>query len=64
MKMFHLIVRWGLGAHGLIHLGEFVLNLIEGAWMSAIFTLIAASLMISGAAIDYQHCREEVEKDG
>ena len=64
MKMFHLIVRWGLGAHGLIHLGEFVLNLIEGAWMSAIFTLLAASLMISGATIDYQHCRREAEKDG
>ena len=62
--MFHRIGRWGLGIHGLIHLGEYVLNLVEGAWMSAIFTLIAAFLMISGAAIDYQHCRDEVEKDG
>ena len=29
MKNFHLIVRCGLGLHGIFHLVEFVLNLIE-----------------------------------
>jgi hypothetical protein len=55
VKLFHRIIRWGLGIHGAIHLIEFVLNLIEGAWMSAAFTLLAAFLMLSGALIDYQH---------
>tara|TARA_Y100000114_G_scaffold86323_1_gene79870 strand:+ start:1818 stop:1964 length:147 start_codon:yes stop_codon:yes gene_type:complete len=36
---------------------EFALNLIEGAWASAFFTLIAGGLMLSGALIDYQHHR-------
>ena len=52
---FHKIVRWGLGIHGLIHMIEFGLNLYEGAWMSAIFTLFAGLLMISGALIDASH---------
>jgi hypothetical protein len=55
MNVFHRIVRWGLGLHGAIHLIEFILNLLEGAWVSAFFTLIAALLMLSGAMIDYQH---------
>ena len=54
MRLFNLAVRWGLGVHGLIHLTEFVLNLYERAWISAVFTFIAAFLMISGALIDYQ----------
>ena len=58
MNTFHLIVRWGLGIHGVIHIVEFVLNLIEHAWMSAFFTLLAGALMISGALIDYQHHQE------
>jgi hypothetical protein len=52
---FHLFVRWGLGIHGIIHLTEFVLNIVEKAWASAFFTLLAAFLMLSGALIDYQH---------
>ena len=59
MKLFHKVVRWGLGIHGVIHLIEFTLNLIEGAWASALFTLIAASLMLAGAFIDYQHHIED-----
>ena len=55
MNTFHKIVRWGLGLHGSIHLIEFVLNLLEQAWTSAFFTLIAGGLMICGALIDYQH---------
>jgi hypothetical protein len=55
---FHRLVRWGLGIHGTIHIVEFVLNLYEGAWMSAIFTLLAGLLMISGALIDASHHSE------
>ena len=55
MKTLNLVVRWGLGIHGAIHMVEFILNLIEHAWMSAFFTLIAASLMLAGALIDSQH---------
>ena len=64
MNMFHLIVRWGLGVHGGIHLIEFILNLVEGAWMSAVFTLLAAFLMLSGAFIDYQHHKEDLYEKG
>ena len=63
MNLFHLIVRWGLGIHGAVHLIEFTLNLIEGAWISAAFTLLAASLMISGAFIDYQHHRSDSHEE-
>ncbi len=59
MKTFHLIVRWGLGIHGTIHIIEFVLNLIEQAWVSAFFTLFAGSLMLAGAFIDSQHHKED-----
>ena len=59
MNLFHLIVRWGLGIHGIVHLIEFLLNLIEGAWGSALFTLLAAFLMLSGAFIDHQHHNED-----
>ena len=55
---FHLLERWGLGIHGIIHVTEFVLNIVEKAWASAFFTLLAAVLMLSGALIDYQHHSE------
>tara|TARA_Y100001963_G_C6461899_1_gene300514 strand:- start:157 stop:342 length:186 start_codon:yes stop_codon:yes gene_type:complete len=61
MKTFHLIVRWGLGIHGAIHIIEFVLNLIEQAWASAFFTLFAGSLMLAGAFIDSQHHKEDLQ---
>jgi len=48
-------VRWGLGIHGAMHIIEFCLNLYEGAWISAIFTLLAGLLMICGALIDATH---------
>ena len=54
-QFFHKCVRWGLGIHGTIHIIEFGLNLYEGAWMSAVFTLFAGLLMISGALIDASH---------
>ena len=54
-QLFHKCVRWGLGIHGTIHIIEFGLNLYEGAWMSAAFTLFAGLLMISGALIDASH---------
>ena len=59
MNLFHLIVRWGLGIHGVVHIVEFVLNLFEQAWISAFFTLLAGSLMLAGAFIDSQHHSEE-----
>lgn len=55
MNTFHFIVRWGLGIHGAIHIFEFVLNILEQAWASAFFTLVAGSLMLAGAFIDFQH---------
>lgn len=54
MKLFHKVVSWGLGIHGVIHLIEFTLNLIEGAWISALFTLLASFLMLSGALMHQQ----------
>ena len=58
-KMFHKLVRWGLGIHGIIHVTEFLLNLYEGAILSSIFTLLAGLLMISGALIDASHHNED-----
>ena len=62
LTSFHKLVRWGLGIHGTIHIVEFVLNLYEGALMSAIFTLLAGMLMISGALIDDGHHDENACK--
>lgn len=62
MKMTHLIIRWGLGFHGLFHLIEFTLNMWEGAYISALFTLLTALLMLAGAFIDYQHHHAIEEK--
>lgn len=59
MRFYSLFVRWGLGIHGVIHLIEFVLNLMESAWISASFTLLAAVIMISGALIDYKSHSED-----
>jgi hypothetical protein len=58
-SQFHKLVRWGLGIHGTIHIIEFGLNLYEGAWISAIFTLLAGLLMICGALIDATHHGEK-----
>ena len=55
MKTLNLVVRWGLGIHGAIHMVEFI-NLIEHAWMSAFFTLIAGSLMLAGALLIPKSC--------
>jgi hypothetical protein len=63
MKNFHLIIRYGLGLHGIFHLVEFVLNLLEQAWLSALFTFLAALLMIFGAFIDYQHHTEDKKNE-
>lgn len=57
--IFHKLVRWGLGIHGTIHIIEFLLNLYEGALLSAIFTLLAGLLMICGALIDANHHSED-----
>jgi len=54
-KKFHTCVRWGLGVHGSIHVGETFLNLYEQAYMSAALSLFAGLLMIAGALIDASH---------
>jgi hypothetical protein len=59
--MFHAVIRWGLGIHGVIHLAEFFANLYEGAWMSACLTLLSSALMLGGAFIDHTHHRKGEE---
>ena len=59
MSLFHKIIRWGLGIHGSIHIFETLLNLYEKAYMSAILSLLAGSLMIAGACIDAHHHKNE-----
>lgn len=57
--MFHKIIRWGLGIHGVIHILEMVINVYEGALISASLTFVSGFLMISGALIDLSHHKEE-----
>ena len=59
MKLFHKIVRWGLGIHGSIHIIETILNIYEEAYMSAMLSLLAGLLMIAGACIDAEHHKNE-----
>ncbi len=57
--MLHTLVRWGLALHGGFHAIEFAINLYEGAFLSALFTLLTALLMLGGAFIDYTHHRKD-----
>ena len=50
-QIFIKFVKWGLGLHGSIHIIEFVINLYEGAWISAIITLFSGLLMLSATVI-------------
>tara|TARA_B100000427_G_C15505784_1_gene593892 strand:- start:1703 stop:1906 length:204 start_codon:yes stop_codon:yes gene_type:complete len=61
-SLFHKIVRWGLGIHGIVHILETFLNIYEEAYMSACFSLFAAFFMIAGAAIDSNHHKQEKEE--
>ena len=54
-EFIHKVVRWALGAHGLIHIVETALNLYESAYMSAFFSLFSGSLMVAGALLDSSH---------
>ena len=58
-NVFHKIVRWGLGLHGSVHVVETLLNIYEGAYMSAATSLFAGLLMIAGACIDSSHHKNE-----
>ena len=60
-NLFHRLVRWGLGIHGIIHVAETLTNLYENAWMSAILSALAGFLMLSGACIDHSHHRDDNE---
>ena len=53
--MLHKVVRFLLGLHGSFHVVETVLNLYEGAYLSAVLTLFSSVIMILGAYIDYEH---------
>ncbi len=59
--MFHKVIRWGLGVHGVIHIAEMCMNIYEQAWASALLTAISGFLMISGAIIDYDHHKNHNE---
>ena len=58
-ELFHRFIRWALGIHGAIHIIETLLNIYEGAWMSAWMSLLAGLLMIAGACIDSGHHKDE-----
>lgn len=60
--LFHKIVRWGLGLHGSVHVIETLLNIYEGAYMSAVTSLFAGLLMIAGACIDSSHHKHEEQE--
>jgi hypothetical protein len=60
-RYFHAFVRWGLGAHGIIHLIETIVNIYEHAWISASLSALAGFFMISGACIDLSHHRNKNE---
>ena len=54
-EVFHKFIRWALGIHGLIHIAETILNIVEGAYLSALLSLVSSIIMICGAYIDYEH---------
>ena len=60
-KKFHTFIRWALGFHGAIHIFETALNVYEGAYMSALTSLLAGLLMLAGGFIDSSHHKEERE---
>jgi hypothetical protein len=58
-EKLHLIVRWLLGLHGLLHFAEMCVNLYEGAMLSALLTAFTGVVMILGALIDVSHHQGE-----
>ena len=62
-EFIHRIIRWALGAHGLIHIIETGLNIHESAYMSAFFSLFSGSLMVAGALLDSSHHKEDKLED-
>ena len=54
-ELFHKFIRWALGIHGLIHVAETILNIVEEAYLSALLSFISSIIMICGAYIDYEH---------
>ena len=60
-EKLHLIVRWLLGLHGLLHFAEMCVNLYEGAMLSALLTAFTGVIMMLGALIDISHHRGENE---
>tara|TARA_R100000388_G_C7143308_1_gene111020 strand:- start:366 stop:569 length:204 start_codon:yes stop_codon:yes gene_type:complete len=58
-KFAHILIRWGLGAHGFIHVVETIINIYESAYISAFFSLLAGFFMVAGALINPDHHEEE-----
>ena len=58
-NFIHKIIRWALGAHGVIHIVETALNLYESAYISALFSLFSGSLMVAGAMLDSSHHKDD-----
>ena len=58
-NFIHKIIRWALGAHGIIHIVETALNLYESAYISALFSLFSGSLMVAGAMLDSSHHKDD-----
>ena len=54
-EKLHRLIRWLLGIHGTIHIFEMILNLYEGAMLSALLTAFSGSIMILGALMDLSH---------
>lgn len=61
-RLFHMFIRWGLGAHGFIHIIETGFNIYERAWISAAISAFLGFLMIAGATIDMTHHRGDNEE--
>ena len=62
-ELFHKFIRWSLGLHGVIHLAEFLVNILEGAYWSSLISLFGAFVMVMGAWIDFDHHGEESKKE-
>ena len=54
-NVFHRVVRYCLGIHGIIHVIETGLNIYESAYYSAVLSLFSSTIMILGAFIDHEH---------
>ena len=50
----HTFIRCALGLHGILHVAETVLNLYEGAYYSAVLSLLSSVIMVLGAFLGHR----------